>query len=84
MTAEVQVNDLIYHMGDQADNILTSFGLYRMAIKKMYDMVKEKFEKQFIKCQNKIYERAKFNQRRQLPSIISLHSCRTLQIWGLA
>ena len=27
-SAEVQVNALIYHMGYQADNILTSFGLY--------------------------------------------------------
>ena len=30
-------------------------------------MVKEKFEKHFVKHRNKINERAKFNQRRQLP-----------------
>ena len=45
---EVQVNVLIYHMGNQADDILTSFGLLDGDEKK-YDMVKDKFEKHFIK-----------------------------------
>jgi len=65
-SAEVQVNALIYHMGDLADDILTSFGLSDDD-KKKYDVVKAKFERHFIKRRNKIYERAKFNQRRQLP-----------------
>jgi len=52
-TAEVQVNALIYHMGDQADDILTSFGLSD-SDKKKYDMVREKFEKHFVKRRNKI------------------------------
>ena len=54
-SAEVQMNALIYHMGDQANDILTSFGLSD-GDKKKYDVVKEKFEKHFIKHQNKIYE----------------------------
>jgi len=33
----------MYHMGDQADKILTSFGLSD-GDKKKYDVVKEKFE----------------------------------------
>ena len=53
-------------MGDLADDILTSFGLSDDD-KKKYDVVKAKFERHFIKRRNKIYERAKFNQRRQLP-----------------
>jgi len=52
-------------MGDQADDILTSFGLSD-GDKKKYDVVREKFEKHFVKRWNKIYKRAKFNQRRQL------------------
>ena len=54
-SAEVQVNALIYHMGDQADDILISFGLSD-GDKKKYDVVKEKFEKNFVKRWNKIYE----------------------------
>ena len=38
-SAEVQVNALIYHMGDLADDILTSFGLSDDD-KKKYDVVK--------------------------------------------
>ena len=34
---------------------------------KKYDTVKAKFESHFIKCHNPIYERANFNQRKQLP-----------------
>lgn len=47
-SAEVEVNALIYHMGDQADDILTSFGLLDDD-KKKYDVVKAKFERHFIK-----------------------------------
>ena len=48
---EVQVNTLIYSMGDEADDILRSFSLSE-AEKKVYDitcMVKEKFENHFVK-----------------------------------
>lgn len=62
----MQVNALIYHMGDQADDILLSFRLDDEE-KKKYDTVKGKFEEHFIKRHNPIYKRAKFNQRKQLP-----------------
>ena len=52
--AEVsQVNILIYTMGYQAEDILTSFRLLE-ADRKKYGEVKEKFESHFIKRRNKI------------------------------
>ena len=59
-SSKVQVNALIYNMGDQVDNILLSFKLCDEN-KKKYDMVKAKFESHFIKHNNPNYERAKFN-----------------------
>ena len=59
-----QVNNLIYSMGDQTDDILRSFGLSEEEMKN-YTIVKGKFEGHFVKRQNTIYERAKFNQRKQ-------------------
>ena len=53
-------------MGDEADDILLSFGLSDEN-KKKYDMVKATFENHFIKLHNPIYERTKFNQRKELP-----------------
>ena len=65
--AEVsRVNALVYAMGYQAEDILTSFRLSEADGKK-YGVVKEKFESYFIKRRNKIYERTRFNQRKQLP-----------------
>ena len=61
---ESQVNTLVYAMGDEADDILCSMGLHEED-KKNYDTVKTKFEAHFIKRRNPIFERAKFNQRRQ-------------------
>ena len=61
---EVQVNTLIYAMGDDADDILRSFRL-SAADSKKYDTVKAKFDAHFVKRRNVIYERAKFNLRRQ-------------------
>ena len=40
---ESQINTLIYTMGDEADNILCSFGLNGEEAKE-YDTVKERFE----------------------------------------
>ena len=57
---EVQVNILIYAMGDDADDILCSFRL-SVADNKNYDTVKAKFEAHFVKKRNVIYERARFN-----------------------
>ena len=61
---ESQVNSLVYCMGDEADDILSSFGLTNEDSKK-YTTVKERFEGHFIKKRNVIFERAKFNQRVQ-------------------
>ena len=61
---EAQVNMLIYTMGDEADDILRSFKLSDTDVKK-YRVVKEKFEDHFIKKRNVIYERARFNSRKQ-------------------
>ena len=61
---EVQVNTLIYAMGEDADDILRSFRL-SAADSKKYDTVKVKFDTHFVKRRNVIYERAKFNLRRQ-------------------
>ena len=51
-------------MGDMADKILSSFGLSEEESGK-YDTVKGRFEGYFVKQRNVIYERAKFNMRRQ-------------------
>ena len=59
-----QVNTLLYCMGDEADDILCSLNLTADE-KKSYDTVKRKLEGHFVKCRNPIFERAKFNQRRQ-------------------
>lgn len=61
---EEQVNTLIYFMGDTADDILLSFGL-SAADQKKYDPVLKKFEDHFIVKRNVIYERSRFNSRRQ-------------------
>ena len=60
----VQVNTLIYTMGDEADDILRSFGLSEEE-KKVYTTVLNKFESHFVKRRNIIFERAKFNMRIQ-------------------
>lgn len=61
---EAQVNTMIYAMGDQADDILRSFALTD-AERLSYDAVKTKFDTHFIQRRNVIFERAKFNRRRQ-------------------
>ena len=58
------MNTLIYSMGDEADDILRSFGLSEEDSKK-YDTVVAKFESHFVKRRNIIFERAKFNMRKQ-------------------
>ena len=61
---ESQINMLIYAMGDQADDILNSFKLSTTQLKR-YHTVKTKFDEHFVVRRNVIFERAKFNQRRQ-------------------
>ena len=58
------VNALIYTMGDEADDIITSFDLNEVDMKS-YETVKNKFETHFIAKRNVIFERAKFNVRVQ-------------------
>ena len=54
-----QVNSLVYSMGEEADDIMISFGLTADDTKQ-YELVKNRFEKRNI-----IFERAKFNLRSQ-------------------
>ena len=61
---EAQVNTLIYSMGDEADDILRSFALSEED-KKEYDSVKAQFDAHFVKRRNVIFERARFNLRKQ-------------------
>ena len=61
---EVQVNTLLYSMGDEADDILSTFGLTDTQ-KKEYKTIKDKFFEFFIAKRNIVYERAKFNRRKQ-------------------
>ena len=62
---ESQVNTLIYTMDDKADDLLSSFGLSDEDQKK-YSTVKEKFNGYFVKRRNVMFERARFNSRKQL------------------
>lgn len=61
---ETQASTLIYAMGDEADDILKSFALSDEDNKK-YRPVMDKFKAHFVKKRNVIYERARFNMRRQ-------------------
>ena len=62
--SESQVNTLLYTMGSNSDDIMPTFGLSAEDAAK-YDVVKDKFDKHFVKRRNVIYERAKFNRRKQ-------------------
>ena len=55
---------LVYLMGSKAEDILAFFTLTEDE-RKMYDSVKRKFDSHFVKRRNAIFERAKFNYRRQ-------------------
>ena len=63
-SGENQVNTLVYSMGEEADDILVSFGLTGDDAKQ-YELVKKRFESHFIIKRNIIFERAKFNLRSQ-------------------
>ena len=63
----IQVNLLLYTMGDEADDIMTSFIFDSPDDNVKYDKVKEKIDNHFVVRRNTIYERAKFNQRVQGP-----------------
>ena len=61
---ESHVNTLIYSMGEEADDIVVSFGLTTEEAKQ-YSVVKGKFEAHFVVKRNIIFERTKFNLRSQ-------------------
>ena len=61
---EVQVSTLIYSMGPEADDILSSLKI-SSGDKNKWQPVKEALSKYFIPKRNVIFERAKFNQRKQ-------------------
>ena len=61
---EDQVHTLLYVMGDQVEDIFTSFHLDD-ADKKDYAKVIGKFDQHFVLKKNVVYERAKFNSRFQ-------------------
>lgn len=59
-----QVNTLIYCMGDKADDILCGLAMTTEERGK-YETVQNKFKEHFTGKINVIYERAKFNSRKQ-------------------
>ena len=60
----IQINTLIYCMGHEADEIFASFNL-SADDKKKYTKVRDKFKEYFIPKRNVIFERARFNLRKQ-------------------
>ena len=63
-SGENQVNTLVYSMGEEADDIMVSFGLTADDARQ-YELVKNRFESHFIVKRNIIFERTKFNLRSQ-------------------
>lgn len=61
---ENQVNALIYTMGEEAEDILTSLHLSTHEASD-YETVKNHLNDHFVARKNAIFERAKFNQRQQ-------------------
>ncbi|KAI5632687.1 hypothetical protein NE865_14594 [Phthorimaea operculella] len=64
MSAETQVNSLLYLMGSKANDIISSLKLTKDEMRS-YDTVKAKFESYYITKKTKMYARAQFNQRVQ-------------------
>lgn len=63
---ESQVNTFIYCMGDEADDVLRGLKLTE-AEQRQYGMVRDGFNDFFIVKKNVVYERARFNMRKQEP-----------------
>ena len=64
-SAEQQVSTLLYSMGEEADDVLSSTNITE-AERKVYATVMGKFEEFFNVRKNIIFERARFNRRNQL------------------
>ena len=58
----IQVNTLIYVMGNEAEDIFKSFQLSANNAKK-FKTVLDKFSEHFVKRRKIIFKRAKFNQK---------------------
>jgi hypothetical protein len=85
---EVQVNTLVYYIGDQADDILRSFK-HSEADAKVYATVKAKFDGHFVKHWNISIQASEIQQSkpraRQTSGYVyhcTLHTCRELKLWG--
>lgn len=63
---EAQVNTFIYAVGREAEDVLLALRLTDEELK-TYDTVRSKFESHFVPRRNIIYERGKFNMRKQEP-----------------
>jgi len=61
---ENQVNTLIYCMGDEADDVLRGLNLSD-ADQRKYTTVRDGFQSFFVVKKNIVYERARFNMRKQ-------------------
>lgn len=61
---ENQVNTLIYCMGDEADDVLRGLKLGD-ADQRQYTKVRDGFQSFFVVKKNIVYERARFNMRKQ-------------------
>ena len=59
-----QVNTLIYCMGDEADDVLRGLKLSDEDLRS-YTIVREGFQSFFVVKKNIVYERARFNMRKQ-------------------
>ena len=64
-TKDVQVSSLIYCMGPEAETVYSSFSFSAATDRDNYDLVLGKFDEHFIPKKNVIFERARFNLRRQ-------------------
>ncbi|GBM05999.1 hypothetical protein AVEN_49390-1 [Araneus ventricosus] len=64
-TGNEQVNSLLYIMGEQAEDIFSSFGLSETE-QADFDTVLKKFNDHFVVKKNTIFERAQFNKHIQL------------------
>ncbi|GBO26978.1 hypothetical protein AVEN_29996-1 [Araneus ventricosus] len=64
-TGNEQVNSLLYIMGEQAEDIFSSFGLSETE-QDDFNIVLKKFNDHFVVKKNTIFERAQFNKRVQL------------------
>ena len=57
------MDTLIYSMGEDANDIVVSFGLTTEGAKQ-HNVVNKKFEAHFVVKRNVMFQRAKFNLRR--------------------